>query len=155
MPVEIDLAVEAGDWPDEAAVTALVRRALDATLGDQKVAGDSEMSVVLTDDAAMARLNGTWRGKPKPTNVLSFPSFPDHRGPHLPPMLGDVVLAFETVRSEAAEQEKPFENHLAHLVVHGVLHLLGHDHVTDEEAERMEGAERRILASLAIPDPYG
>jgi probable rRNA maturation factor len=98
-------------------------------------------------------LNAGWRGKDKSTNVLSFPAFPAG-GKALPPMLGDVVLASETVAAEAMNEGKPLADHLTHLIVHGVLHLIGYDHEIDAEAEMMEQAERRILASLAIPDPY-
>ncbi|TIX40762.1 MAG: rRNA maturation RNase YbeY, partial [Mesorhizobium sp.] len=99
-------------------------------------------------------LNVGWRGKDKPTNVLSFPAFPFARGGPLPPMLGDIVLAAETVVREAALEHKPLENHISHLVIHGLLHLLGYDHETDAEAELMEATERAALARLAIPDPY-
>jgi len=86
--------------------------------------------------------------------VLSFPAFPTRRGDALPPMLGDVVLAAETVAAEAVGEGKRLTDHITHLIVHGVLHLIGYDHETDAEAEDMEQAERRILAGLAIPDPY-
>lgn len=118
-----------------------------------------EICVVLTNDARSAALNKTWRGKDAPTNVLSFPA-----APQTEPMserasedsvLGDVVLAFETITREAAEQGKVFRNHVTHMVVHGVLHLLGYDHENDEEAGQMERLERRILADLEIADPYG
>jgi len=99
-------------------------------------------------------LNAEWRGKDKPTNVLSFPAFPLSVGDPLPPLLGDVVLAAETVAREAALEDKPLENHISHLVIHGLLHLLGHDHEIDAEAEAMEAIERAALARLAIPDPY-
>lgn len=154
MSVEIDFLVEAGDWPDLSGIEALVRRAVDAALDASAVSGESELSVVLTDDAHIRRLNGDWRAKDKPTNVLSFPAFPAYGTGALPPLLGDIVLAYETIRDEAVEQAKSFEHHLTHLVVHGLLHLLGHDHLTDDEAEVMEGMERRILDDLAIPDPY-
>jgi len=116
--------------------------------------GSSELSLVFSDDAAIRKLNAGWRGKDKPTNVLSFPAFSWRRGDPLPPMLGDIAIAAETVRKEADLEGKPFEHHLTHLIVHGFLHLLGYDHETNGEAEEMEGVERRILAALAIPDPY-
>ncbi len=102
----------------------------------------------------ISRLNAEWRGKDKPTNVLSFPAFAVRPGDALPPMLGDIVLARETLAREAEAEKKPFDHHLAHLVVHGLLHLLGYDHETAAEADEMEGAERRALARLEIPDPY-
>lgn len=147
--------IEAGNWPAEAVLEELVRNAVNAawvTLGLKPAT--SELSVVFTDDASIQVLNAEWRGKDKPTNVLSFPAFPVKAGAQPGPMLGDIVIASETVEREAREEDKPFANHLTHLVVHGFLHLLGYDHETDEEAEEMEGHEREILHALAIPDPY-
>ena len=153
--IAIDIIVEAGDWPDEAELSRLAGRAVEAIVGEIGTPGaSSELSLVFTDDAHIRALNSGWRGKDKPTNVLSFPAFPTRRGDALPPMLGDVVLAAETVAAEAAGEGKPLADHITHLIVHGVLHLIGYDHETDAEAEDMEQAERRILAGLAIPDPY-
>ncbi|OBQ67850.1 rRNA maturation RNase YbeY [Mesorhizobium erdmanii] len=152
--VDIDISVEAGDWPDEASLKRLVDRAADAAFTETGVTGRSELSVVFSDDAHIQTLNAGWRGKDKPTNVLSFPAFPFVEGGPLPPMLGDIVLAAETVSREAALEDKPVRNHITHLVIHGLLHLLGYDHETDTEAEEMEAIERAALARLAIPDPY-
>ena len=153
--VEIGLSVEAGEWPAEAELAALADRAVSAALAELGMtAGHSELSVLFTDDAHIRGLNAEWRGKDKPTNVLSFPAFPIEPGDALPPMLGDIVLAAETVRAESTLESKPFDHHLTHLVVHGLLHLLGYDHETDDDAEEMEELERRILARLAIADPY-
>ncbi|MFE0013529.1 rRNA maturation RNase YbeY [Mesorhizobium sp. NPDC059054] len=156
LPFDIDLAVEAGVWPSEAELLGLVERSVGAAFAELRLARNdpSELSVVFTDDAAIQALNAEWRGKDKPTNVLSFPAFPPAKGGPLPPMLGDIVLAAETVAREAAEEKKPIENHVSHLVIHGLLHLLGYDHETDDEAEEMEAVERAALARLAIPDPY-
>jgi len=110
----------------------------------------TELTVLLTDDAAVADLNDRFRDKRGPTNVLSFPA-PESAQPHL----GDIALAYGVCAAEAAAQGKPLANHLSHLVAHGVLHLLGWDHQSDDEAEAMERLEREILAGLAIPDPYG
>jgi probable rRNA maturation factor len=153
-PVDIDIFVEAGDWPAQAELARLVDRAVAAALAETGVSGGSELSVVFSDDANIRTLNAQWRGKDKPTNVLSFPAFSFPKGGPLPPMLGDVVLAAETVAREAALEGKPVANHITHLVIHGLLHLLGHDHETDAEAEEMEAIERAALARLAIPDPY-
>jgi len=153
-PVDIDISIEAGDWPDEAALTRLVDRAVAAAFAETGVEGASELSIVFSDDAHIRTLNADWRGKDKPTNVLSFPAFPFPKGGPLPPMLGDIVLAAETVAKEAGLEDKPLENHITHLVIHGLLHLLGYDHETDAEAEEMEAIERSALARLAIPDPY-
>lgn len=122
-----------------------------------------EVCLVFTNDTEIEVLNKTWRGKGGPTNVLSFPAEPDEDfGVEYAEntdiaedrVLGDVILAFETITREAAEQEKTFRNHAAHLLVHGVLHLLGYDHQNDEEAGQMEGLERNILAGLDVADPY-
>lgn len=153
-PVDIDIFVEAGDWPVEAELARLVDRAVTAAFAETGMSGTSELSVVFSDDAHIRTLNAEWRGKDKPTNVLSFPAFSFPKAGPLPPMLGDIVLACETVAREAALEDKPLANHITHLVIHGLLHLLGHDHETDAEAEEMEAIERAALARLAIPDPY-
>ena len=106
---------------------------------------------MLTDDAAIRRLNAAWRGLDEPTNVLSFPARRHPRGGRV---LGDIVIAYETTAREALAESKPFRHHLSHLAVHGFLHLLGYDHATDDEAEAMERLERAILARLDVPDPY-
>nr|WP_295461559.1 rRNA maturation RNase YbeY [Mesorhizobium sp.] len=153
--LDIDISVEAGDWPPEAELEALVGRAATALLAELGIVGSpSELSVLFTDDAQIRALNAQWRDKDKATNVLSFPAFPVAPGNELPPMLGDIVLAAETVRAESVLESKSFDHHLTHLVVHGLLHLLGYDHETDDDAEEMEALERRILARLAIADPY-
>lgn len=156
LPVEIDIQVEAGGWPPQDALERLVSAAVGAGLAEAGLSASrpAELSILLTDDAHVQQLNAEWRGKDKPTNVLSFPAFPGRHDKALPPMLGDIVLALETVAGEAALEGKPLDHHISHLVIHGFLHLLGHDHETDEEAEAMEGLERRALARLAIPDPY-
>jgi probable rRNA maturation factor len=118
--------------------------------------GTLELSITLADAAEQQRLNADYRGQNKPTNVLAFPAW-DAKTPvpsGAPLLLGDVVLAFETVAREAADQEKPLGHHLGHLVVHGVLHLLGFDHLTAIEAVTMESLETSILAKLGVPDPY-
>jgi probable rRNA maturation factor len=154
--VNIDLTVEAGDWPPEESLLALVAGAVEAAFEEMgaRAGQPVELSLLFTDDARIRLLNAEWRGKDKPTNVLSFPAFPVRIGAELPPMLGDIVLAAETVRGEAELEGKPLTHHMTHLVVHGLLHLVGHDHETDTEAEVMEDLERRVMARLAIPDPY-
>lgn len=154
--LDIALEVEAGDWPAEGELEAVLQRVADACLGELNVAvlRPPELGVTFTDDDCMAELNRQWRGRAGPTNVLSFPLVELTPGAEMPPMLGDIVIAFETVAREAQEQEKPFIDHLAHLLVHGLLHLVGYDHMNDDEAETMEALERRILERLAIPDPY-
>ncbi|MFN4288331.1 MAG: rRNA maturation RNase YbeY [Brevundimonas sp.] len=108
-----------------------------------------EVAVLLTSDEAMRVLNRDLRGRDRPTNVLSFPAH-ESAAPHL----GDIALGLGTCEREALEQGKSLEAHLAHLVVHGTLHLLGHDHETDDEAEAMEALERTILAGMGVSDPY-
>ncbi|WP_395944210.1 rRNA maturation RNase YbeY [Brevundimonas sp.] len=142
----IDIEIEAEAWttalPDAEAV---VERAARAALGT--IQGD--VVVLLTDDAAVRDLNARFRDKDRPTNVLSFPA-PENAAPHL----GDIVLAYGVCASEAEAQGKTLSDHLSHLVVHGVLHLLGRDHEDDAEAEEMEAEEREILAELGVADPY-
>ena len=141
----IDVEVEADDWRQIADVEGVVMRAAGAAMG----AEGGAVTVLLTDDAAQAELNARFRGRVGSTNVLSFPA-PESARPHL----GDLSLAWETCRGEAEAQGKPIRDHLSHLAVHGVLHLLGRDHVDDAEAEAMEAEERTILARLGVPDPY-
>ncbi len=154
--IDLLLSIETEGWgqPDER--EALAGRAVDAALRvtGLRHAGDCELSVVLTDDEAVHALNAEWRGKDRPTNVLSFPAFDLTPGDPLPAMLGDIVIARGVVAREAEEAGKTFDDHLTHLIVHGFLHLAGWDHVTDAEAEAMEALERRVLARLGIADPY-
>ena len=133
--------------PDVAKLARQAARAGLRAAGWQPGPAGAELSLMLTDDAEVRQLNARWRGKDKPTNVLSFPGGD-------PVLLGDVVLALETVKREAAEQGKRFGDHLSHLVVHGVLHLIGYDHVKTRDAAAMEALERRVLAGLGIADPY-
>jgi probable rRNA maturation factor len=151
----IDIVASCALWetalPEAAAMAQeAARRALRAS--GAQLAAETELALVLADDATIRALNSQWRGQDKPTNVLSFPAGSDAGAPLL--LLGDVILAFETVRREAQEQGKSLADHLQHLVVHGVLHLVGFDHLADDEAERMEALERQVLATLGIADPY-
>ncbi len=131
------------------------RAALAAAEEGMAPAGEAEVGLVLADDATLGRLNRQYRGVEGPTNVLSFAasegSAPPSSGPLL---LGDVVLAYETVRRESEEQGKRLSDHLCHLVVHGVLHLLGYDHGTEAQAAAMERLEIAALAGLGVSDPY-
>ncbi len=146
----IDIEIDDADWtvalPEAEAVAT---RAATAALG--AVPGD--LVVLLTDDAAVRDLNARFRDKDRPTNVLSFPAA-DMPLPGQAPHLGDIVLAFGVCRDEAVAQGKTLANHLTHLVIHGVLHLLGRDHEDEAEAEAMEAEERVLLASLGVADPY-
>lgn len=148
MTPSIDLSIEDPRWG--AALgdpEALVTETFAAVFAHEGKTG--EVSVCLADDATVRDLNARYRGKDKPTNVLSFPppaAFAD--------FLGDIVLAYETVAEEAAAQGKTLRDHARHLLAHGLLHLLGYDHETDADASVMEGRERVILAALGAPDPY-
>jgi len=117
-------------------------------------AGPLETTILFSDDDTVAELNRTWRGKQGPTNVLSFPSVRNPADTDAPRHIGDIALAFGVVSREAAEQEKSLAAHTAHLLVHGLLHLAGFDHMTDAEAAIMEAREAEILAGLGIADPY-
>lgn len=142
----IDVEVEADAWTDALPdAEKIARAAAEAVLAELT----EDIAILLTDDASVQTLNRDHRDQDKPTNVLAFPAAPT-AAPHL----GDVALAYETCAREAAEQGKPLADHLAHLVAHGVLHLLGWDHMTEAEAEAMEARERDILARLGTPDPY-
>ncbi len=165
----VDLVIEDDGWCDalggelEMLVREAVRSALQAVDMEEHSVG-AELAVLLTDDARIAVLNTEFRGKPTPTNVLSWPATEwaepadaealkqalARSGGHL----GDVALALGVLRREAEEESKTLEDHLRHLIVHGVLHLLGYDHQTDEEAALMEARERAALATLGVADPY-
>lgn len=150
--IDIDIVTNAQGWDALPGAEDVIRRALQAAAAHEAIAG--AVTVVLTDDEEIRALNRDWRGFDKPTNVLSFPAVAvPGAGAGRP--LGDIVLAIETIRREAAEEGKALADHVSHLAVHGLLHLAGHDHDTDEKAEAMEGLERRILAGLGIADPYG
>lgn len=155
MTVRYDVAINADGWQSEHSLRMLVDRVLEATLhGLEFDDVDSELSLVFTDDANIRTINAKWRHIDKATNVLSFPAFSIQPGQRPGPILGDIVIARETVQREAQEENKSFDDHLSHLIVHGLLHLTGYDHQNDEEAEQMESLERKILASLGISDPY-
>jgi probable rRNA maturation factor len=154
LSLDIDVVHDGGDWAAVAGADDLVRVAATAVAAELDLAR-SEVCVALSNDVQVAELNKSYRGKAAPTNVLSFPA-----GPTIPidedeaRFLGDVVIALETLQREAGDLGLPVEHHMQHLVVHGLLHLLGYDHRTDTEAQAMEGLEVRILARLGIADPY-
>jgi probable rRNA maturation factor len=162
----LDIAIEAEpEWDSSARWAGLVRNAAEAAIAESafpqlaRSERPVELSVRLTDDEEVRALNNRWRGKDKPTNVLSFPQAgPEDLaqsggiGPEL--LLGDLVLARGVCEREAIEKAVPLEDHAAHLVVHGTLHLLGYDHQDEHSAEDMESREVRALARLGIADPY-
>jgi probable rRNA maturation factor len=152
--LKIDVLVDSDHWQEPGKARSLVRRSV-AQAATQAAAAASttgtELAIVLTDDSAIRQLNRLWRGIDAATNVLSFPS---KQTADEPAHLGDIVLAYETIAREASAEDKPFAHHLAHLVVHGFLHLIGYDHEKDADAETMEQTERKILRRLNIPDPH-
>jgi probable rRNA maturation factor len=161
-PVEDMICVEADGLTLEIGVAADAA-ALDAKLGSliasaiaaaNQAAGPAQgaVTVVVDDDARIRELNKLWRGLDKPTNVLSFPSPDTQPGPER--TLGDIAISYETAAREAQAEDKSFADHMAHLSVHGFLHLLGYDHESDDDAEEMEGLERVILARIGVSDPY-
>ena len=151
--VQIDVIVRSPRWRKRPTAQTVVKKAVRAAA----IAASTpraELAIVLTDDSTIRTLNRDWRGKNAPTNVLSFPAADPGKARPVSPYIGDIVIAFETVAREAVADGKPFNHHLAHLAVHGFLHLLGHDHENDRDADKMERLERKILKRLAIPDPY-
>lgn len=159
--LDIQISREDEGWPDEPSLQDLSERALGAaaeflatSLGQPFPKMAPELSLVFTDDASIREINAEWRSQDKPTNVLSFPAFPLQPGGMPGPMLGDIIIARETVSREAVDLEKSFDDHLTHLLVHGFLHLFGYDHMENDEAEKMEALETRILAQLGLSDPY-
>ena len=163
----VETVIEDPRW-EGFGLSALAERAARATLSGVGLPPDGfAISLMGCDDARIAVLNADFRGKPQPTNVLSWPSEergaefvgedptrPEPGPPEDPESLGDIAIAWETCAREAEEQGKPMAEHVTHLIVHGVLHLLGYDHIEDEDAALMEGLEVRILASLGVSDPY-
>lgn len=163
----VETVIEDARWEAFGLATLAERAGRAALAGVGLPVEGFAVSLMGCDDARIALLNADFRGKPVPTNVLSWPSdergaefvgdapdLPEPGDPDDPESLGDIAIAFETCMREAGEQGKPFADHVTHLLVHGVLHLLGYDHVEDEDAALMEGLEVRILASLGVSDPY-
>lgn len=148
---EVDIVEDDGDWsavPDAQSLVACAAAAVANAMAGK--ANSGSIAVALSSDANVEALNGQFRGKSKPTNVLSFPA-----GEGAPDgFLGDVILASETVRREADEQGMPLDHYMQHLVVHGILHLLGYDHISAADAEQMEALEISILSKLGIANPY-
>ena len=146
--IDLDLQVEAGAWTRELSeLTPICERALIAGAAQKQVSG--EVSLLLTDDAQIQILNRDWRKKDKPTDVLSFPASEMDR-----PFLGDIAVSFGITQTDAETRNIGLDQHLSHLLIHGLLHLLGHDHKDDTEAAEMERLEIAALASLGWPDPY-
>jgi probable rRNA maturation factor len=149
--MNLDISIDDRDWNTVPNLRKLARNAISATLEENSVS----LSLLFTSDAKILEINQQWRGKAVPTNVLSFPvsaKIPVPQGEPRP--LGDIVLAFGTVSREAGEQKKPIAHHVTHLIVHGVLHLLGYDHEKNDDAEAMEAREIAVLADLGMENPY-
>ena len=147
----IDIQVASPLWQAQPRAEQTVRAAIDAAAALSTA--DGEVSILLTDDKAIRALNRDWRGIDKATNVLSFPA-PAATPGASPKMLGDIVMAYETLAQECDQEGRIFLHHLAHLAVHGFLHLIGYDHQTDAQADAMEGLESKIMARMNLPDPY-
>ena len=164
-PMNIEVVLEDARWAD-VDLHAVAEAALEAVLTHHAITA-AEVSLLGCDDARIAELNATFREKTTATNVLSWPAEdlaaeadgaqpdpPPEPDPDDPEHLGDLALAYETCLAEARQAGKPFDQHVTHLVVHGVLHLLGYDHVRDGDAALMERLEQEILGNLGHPDPY-
>lgn len=145
--IRFDLMISSDRWSTVNDLEVLLQNAFDAV--DSFVDTDGEVSLLLTHNADMQRLNEQFRNKDKPTDVLSFPADAMDA-----PLLGDIAIGFETSAADAEKMGKTLPDHLSHLVIHGCLHLLGYDHVNEQDAEEMEALERRALASIGIADPY-
>lgn len=149
--IDVDLVIEGGDWPDPDDLETLIQVAASEVAAERRFElGKASVAVALANDGQVTILNGQFRGKTKATNVLSFPSGAGSQAG----FLGDIVLAFETVAREAIEQDVSLEHHVQHLVVHGILHLLGLDHETSGDAELMEVLEIQILSRIGVANPY-
>lgn len=151
-PPQIDVQMQSPLWKAQPLAEQIVREAVIATATALSTA-DGEVSIVLTDNSTIATLNREWRGIDKPTNVLSFPAS-GHKASGGAHFLGDIVIAYETLVRECDDEDREFLHHLAHLTVHGFLHLIGYDHQTDTQAEEMEGLESKIMTRMNMPDPY-
>lgn len=153
--LDIDILIEDERWDEVTGLEDLTRKAVSmaASVAGAEL-GNMELCILFTDDDEIRKLNAEFRDKDKPTNVLSFPSGETPLPDGAPVMLGDIVLASGVVFREAEEQGKPLANHVLHLIVHGMLHLLGYDHEQDDEAEIMEALEIEALARLGLPNPY-
>lgn len=148
---KIDVLMQSDLWKQTNGDAGSVARRAIAAAAAALSTPPAELAIVLTDDSAIRLLNRAWRGIDAATNVLSFPT---RRAGGKPPLIGDVVLAYETIAREARTEHKPFAHHVAHLAVHGFLHLLGYDHVQEKDAKTMERVEREVLRRLSIPNPY-
>jgi probable rRNA maturation factor len=155
MKLTLEISVPSTLWRGLPHARSMARETITACIAESGYVGSkrAEVSLCLADDAQVRELNARWRGMDKPTNVLSFPAAPPNRRGDAT-MLGDIALAYETMTQEAESSGQELADHYRHLVAHGFLHLIGYDHKSDREAERMEALEKRILARLGVADPY-
>jgi probable rRNA maturation factor len=166
----VEIMIRSPLWTDKRGIRTVLRRAIGEAAS--ATASNGELAIVLADDEAVCTLNRDWRRKNQPTNVLSFPAVRERahgrcnsarasrakrhlkRVPHAPHYLGDIIIAYETAAREAKAEKKPLGHHVAHLAVHGFLHLVGYDHQADAQAEAMEALEIAVLARIGVPNPY-
>jgi probable rRNA maturation factor len=148
----IDIQIQSPLWDAQPVAVQIVRDAIAAAAATLSTA-DNEVSILLTDDKAIRLLNREWRGIDKPTNVLSFPAATTKASVRMP-LFGDIVMAYETLKRECDDEDRIFLHHLAHLTVHGFLHLIGYDHQVEAQAEEMEGLESKIMTRMQMPDPH-
>lgn len=150
-PPAVEIDVQSALWEAQPEAETTVRTAVAAAAALSTSGG--EVSILLTDDSAVRVLNREWRGIDKPTNVLSFPA-PATMAKGAAGILGDIVIAYETLTRECADEDRDFLHHLAHLTIHGYLHLVGYDHQNDAQADEMEALESRIMTRMQLPDPW-
>ena len=148
----IDIQIQSPLWDVQPLAAQTVRDAIAAAATTLSTA-DNEVSILLTDDKTIRLLNREWRGIDKPTNVLSFPAATTKASVRMP-LFGDIVIAYETLKRECDDEDRIFLHHLAHLTVHGFLHLIGYDHQVEAQAEEMEGLESKIMTRMQMPDPH-
>ena len=148
----IDIQIQSPLWDAQPLAAQTVRDAIAAAATTLSTA-DNEVSILLTDDKTIRLLNREWRGIDKPTNVLSFPAATTKASVRMP-LFGDIVIAYETLKRECDDEDRIFLHHLAHLTVHGFLHLIGYDHQVEAQAEEMEGLESKIMTRMQMPDPH-
>ena len=155
----LELRIDDKEWQQINNLAAMVTKAFNAALAVGGLVPETNgktvgATIVLADNASVEQLNSHWRSKPKPTNVLSFPAPDGEQDENGNRYFGDMIIAFGVVEQEALQQGKALETHLCHLIIHGALHLLGFDHVENDEAEKMESLERMAMQALDLPDPY-
>lgn len=161
LKIDIDFEVQDNSWPDLAALSLKISKIIFNKLGLDKLAQSFEFSIILTDDNSIRKINSQYRAKDAATNTLSFPAqdiiankFDDLQIHNGFLSLGDVIFAYGVIENEAKRDGKTFQDHFTHLLIHGLLHLLGYDHQNEQEAQVMENLEIQILLSLNIKSPY-